>query len=101
MRSTRRSAHPAGPTTRTPSRARSSRTGSALRDRDLADRLRGSPPGHRLQLRVTSTDLPTHLPGRYRFDPEDPTGLAVELNQPATNTVRFGRSVLVLPVLPD
>ena len=24
--------------------------------------------GHRLQLRLTSTDLPTHLPGSYHFD---------------------------------
>lgn len=55
--------------------------------------------GHRLQLRITSTDLPTHLPGRYRFDPTDPTGLAVDLHQPSVTTVRFGTSALVLPLL--
>jgi putative CocE/NonD family hydrolase len=55
-------------------------------------------PGHRLQLRLTSTDLPTHLPGSFRFDRDDPENVRVELNQPAVNTVRLGESQLTLPV---
>ena len=33
-------------------------------------------PGHRLQLRLTSTDLPTHLPGSIDFDRDRPAGRA-------------------------
>lgn len=56
------------------------------------------PPGHRLALRVTSVDIPTHLPGWIDFDRDDPAGATVHVNDPAVNTVRFGRSHLVLPV---
>lgn len=56
-------------------------------------------PGHRLQLRITSTDLPTHLPARFRVDPDDPTTLEVVAHQPAVNTVRLRGSSLLLPVL--
>lgn len=55
-------------------------------------------PGHRLQLRLTSSDLPTHLPGSFVFDKDDPTSVSIELNDPATNTIRLGASSLVLPV---
>jgi putative CocE/NonD family hydrolase len=54
--------------------------------------------GHRLQLRLTSTDLPTHLPGSIAFDRDDPASAQVNLLSPATNTVRLGESYLLLPV---
>jgi putative CocE/NonD family hydrolase len=55
-------------------------------------------PGHRLQLRLTSTDLPTHLPGSIAFDRSNPTGAQINLFSPATNTVKLGESRLLLPV---
>jgi putative CocE/NonD family hydrolase len=55
-------------------------------------------PGHRLQLRLTSTDLPTHLPGSVRLDRDHPEDVRIELHQPATNTVHLGESRLTLPV---
>jgi uncharacterized protein len=54
--------------------------------------------GHRLQLRLTSTDLPTHLPGSIDFDRDHPEAAHIELLSPAVNTVRFDGSYLVLPV---
>lgn len=54
-------------------------------------------PGHRLQVRVTSTDLPTHLPGSYLVDRDAPQDTRVDLNAPATNTIRFKGSYLVVP----
>jgi uncharacterized protein len=47
-------------------------------------------PGHRLQLRVTSYDFPTHLPGTLRVDPTDPQKASFVPLPPATNTVRLG-----------
>jgi uncharacterized protein len=55
-------------------------------------------PGHQLQLRLTSTDLPTHLPGSIRFDRDRPLDAHIDLLSPAVNTVRFEGSYLVLPV---
>jgi putative CocE/NonD family hydrolase len=55
-------------------------------------------PGHRLQLRVTSTDLPTHLPGTYVVDRDRPEATTIDLHEPATNTIRFRGSRLLLPV---
>jgi putative CocE/NonD family hydrolase len=54
--------------------------------------------GHRLQVRVTSTDLPTHLPGWIDFDRDDPSAAAVHVHEPAVNTIRYRGSYLVLPV---
>ncbi len=54
--------------------------------------------GHRLQLRVTSSDLPTHFPGNFRIDLDRPEDLQVDLFGPTTNTIRFGQSYLTLPV---
>jgi putative CocE/NonD family hydrolase len=54
-------------------------------------------PGHRLQLRLTSSDLPTHLPGTFDLDRAHPTDATVALNSPATNTVRLGESYLLVP----
>ena len=54
--------------------------------------------GHRLQVRVTSTDLPTHLPGWIDFDRDDPAAASVHVHEPAVNTIRFRGSYLVLPV---
>ncbi|MFL5846136.1 MAG: CocE/NonD family hydrolase [Solirubrobacteraceae bacterium] len=54
--------------------------------------------GHRLQLRVTSTDLPTHLPGSYHVDRGAPLETRVDLLPPAVNTIRFADSWLVVPV---
>jgi uncharacterized protein len=59
-------------------------------------------PGHRLQLRLTTFDMPTHLPGWYRVDRNDPGSVTVEPLSPATNTVQEGGklpSSLLLPVL--
>ena len=47
---------------------------------------------------MTSTDLPTHLPGSFRFDRDAPQDTRIDLNAPATNTVRFADSHLVVPV---
>jgi len=55
-------------------------------------------PGHRLQLRLTSTDLPTHMSGSIRFDRSRPQDARVDLLPPATNTVRLRDSYLLLPV---
>jgi predicted acyl esterase len=55
-------------------------------------------PGHRLQLRLTSVDVPTHLPGSISFDRDHPQDARIDLLSPATNTVRFGGSYLTLPV---
>jgi uncharacterized protein len=55
-------------------------------------------PGHRLQLRLTSTDLPTHLPGWYRVDRDHPEATQIVLESPAINTVRLAGSHLLLPV---
>jgi hypothetical protein len=54
-------------------------------------------PGHRLQLRLTSTDLPTHLPGTVVFDRGNPQATRIDLLSPATNTVRFRGSYLLVP----
>jgi putative CocE/NonD family hydrolase len=54
--------------------------------------------GHRLQLRLTSLDLPTHLPGWIRFDRSDPGATHIELLSPAINTVRYAGSQLTLSV---
>lgn len=55
-------------------------------------------PGHRLQLRLTSTDLPTHMPGAVSFDRSRPEDTRIDLLSPATNTVRLAESFLLLPV---
>jgi uncharacterized protein len=55
--------------------------------------------GHRLQVRITSTDLPTHLPGWIAFDPDAPQDTVVHLHDPAVNTVRLADSHLLVPVL--
>jgi putative CocE/NonD family hydrolase len=55
-------------------------------------------PGHRLQLRLTSSDLPTHLPGWYRIDRDHPEATTIELEKPAVNTVRFAGSRLLVAV---
>jgi hypothetical protein len=58
-------------------------------------------PGHRLQLRLTSSDLPTHFPGSIRLDRDNPLDARIELLSAATNTVRLGASRLVLSVAGD
>ena len=58
--------------------------------------------GHRLQLRLTTIDMPTHLPASYRIDRNDPSSVSVVPLLPATNTVQEGGrrpSSLLLPVL--
>lgn len=54
--------------------------------------------GHRLQLRVTSTDLPTHLPGSIHVDRDAPQDTRIDLLPPAVNTIRYADSWLVAPV---
>jgi uncharacterized protein len=58
-------------------------------------------PGHRLQVRLTSTDLPTHFPGAIAFERDSPQDARLEVHDPATNTVRFRGSHLVVPVAPS
>lgn len=55
-------------------------------------------PGHQLQLRITSSDLPTHFPGSSYLDKGNPTATRVSLMSPATNTIRLDASYLLLPV---
>lgn len=58
-------------------------------------------PGHRLQLRLTSDNLPNALPGTLDLNPSDPAASPFVPIPPATNTVRFGGpdgSSLLLPV---
>jgi len=55
-------------------------------------------PGHRLQLRLTSTDLPTHMPGSFAFDRDDPTAAQINLHTPAVNTVKLSESHLLMSV---
>ena len=60
--------------------------------------------GHRLQVRLTSSNLPTHLPGTFRVDAANPSLSAYEPLPPAVNTVHTGGadpSALVLTVLGD
>jgi predicted acyl esterase len=57
-------------------------------------------PGHRLQVRLTSTDLPTHLPGTVMLDREHPEQAQVQLQAPAINTVRLAGSYLVVTQRP-
>jgi putative CocE/NonD family hydrolase len=54
--------------------------------------------GHRLQLRLTSSDLPTHLPGTVVLDRDNPTTARIDLLPPATNTIRMSQSFLTLSV---
>jgi hypothetical protein len=59
--------------------------------------------GHRLQLRVTSYNMPNALPGTIKFDGSEPAASSFEALPPATNTVRFGGldgSSLLLPLAP-
>lgn len=46
--------------------------------------------GHRLQLRLTSYDFPTHLPGTLVASLDDPTQTSFTPLPPATNTIRQG-----------
>ncbi len=58
-------------------------------------------PGHRLQLRLTSGDLPNGLPGTLELNLSDPGASPFTPLPPATNTVRFGGpdgTSLLLPV---
>ena len=58
-------------------------------------------PGHRLQLRVTSTDFPTHFDGYVHADRSNPAATRLEPLPPATNTIHEGGangSWLLLPV---
>jgi predicted acyl esterase len=57
-------------------------------------------PGHRLRVRLTSTDLPTHLPGTVMFNRAHPEQTQIELQSPAINTVRLSDSYLVLTQRP-
>lgn len=58
-------------------------------------------PGHRLQLRLTSNNLPNGLPGTLDLNLSDPAASPFVPIPPATNTVRFGGadgSSVLLPV---
>lgn len=57
--------------------------------------------GHRLQIRITSFDLPTHAPASIRFDLNDPASLQVSPLLPAINQIHEGGgdpSYLLIPV---
>ena len=61
-------------------------------------------PGHSLQLRVTTDDMPTRLPGTLRFDTSDPTQSPIVPLPPAVNTIMQGGtrgSWLLLPLQPE
>jgi uncharacterized protein len=58
-------------------------------------------PGHALQLRVTTDDVPTRLPGTVRLDPANPTQSGILPLPPAVNSVVQGGahgSWLLLPL---
>jgi putative CocE/NonD family hydrolase len=58
-------------------------------------------PGHRLQIRLTSNNLPNGLPGTLAVNPSDPSAAPFRPLSPATNTVRLGGhdgTSLLLPV---
>ena len=58
-------------------------------------------PGHRLQIRITSDNLPNALPGTLDLNPSDPTTPPFTPLPPATNTIRLGGrdgTSLLLPV---
>lgn len=60
------------------------------------------PAGHRLQVRVTSYDVPTHAPASIRFDRNDLAATQITPMLPATNTIQQGGSdpsYLQIPVL--
>jgi putative CocE/NonD family hydrolase len=60
-------------------------------------------PGHSLQLRVTTDDMPTRLPGTLRFDADNPTQSPIVPLAPAVNTIVQGGahgSWLLLPLQP-
>ena len=57
--------------------------------------------GHRLQLRITSNDFPTHLDGSVYFDRDNPASARIEPLPPASNTIHEGGtdpSWLLIPV---
>ncbi len=59
--------------------------------------------GDRLQLRLTSYNMPNALPGTIDFNGSEPAATSFVPLLPATNTVRFGGadgSALLLPVAP-
>jgi putative CocE/NonD family hydrolase len=58
-------------------------------------------PGHALQLRVTTDDMPTRLPATIRVDTDHPGASAVTPLPAAVNTItQGGRSWLLLPLAP-
>jgi putative CocE/NonD family hydrolase len=60
-------------------------------------------PGHALQLRLTTDDMPTRLPGTIRFDRNAPASATIVPLPPATNTVHEGGrrgSYLLVPRQP-
>jgi predicted acyl esterase len=59
------------------------------------------PAGHRLQLRLTSYNVPNALPGTIDFNGSAPATSSFVPLPPATNTLRYGGtdgSSLVIPV---
>lgn len=59
--------------------------------------------GHRLQLRLTSEDVPTHAPASIQLDRNNPAATQVIPLMPAINSVELGGgdpSSLILPVQP-
>ncbi len=57
--------------------------------------------GHRLQIRITSFDVPTHAPASIQFDRSNPAAVQITPLLPATNTIGEGGddpSYLLLPV---
>ncbi|CAB4685418.1 MAG: CocE/NonD family hydrolase [Actinobacteria bacterium] len=56
-------------------------------------------PGHRIAMRLSTYDVPTHAPASIRVDSDDPS---IALVAPSTNVVRMGRggTSLLLPLHP-
>jgi putative CocE/NonD family hydrolase len=59
--------------------------------------------GDRLQIRLTSYNMPNALPAKVRFDRDDPAATQIAPLLPATNSVRVGRggTTLTLPLAPS
>jgi hypothetical protein len=57
-------------------------------------------PGHRLRIQLTSHDSPNHMPGTMEVN-RSAGRVTFVPHQPAQNTVRYGESSLLLPVLGD
>lgn len=57
--------------------------------------------GHRLQIRITSFDVPTHAPASIQFDRSNPTATQITPMLPAANSISEGGSDPSYLLIPD